>query len=280
MVLVAGHHEQRVGQAVEVGEHQFADRLLVTERDRLTLGTPADGARDVELGRARRATRQQEIGEWADHRVELVDRGLELLDVMRLDRGDAAAALVLLRPTQVGAEIEQLVLDACQLGRQAFREAQGEGDAEHGVEFVDGAVRPDAGRVLADPAPTAETGHPLVAGLRVDPVELWHATDGIGPVTRPRRGHPVATSHTPPTVALASARGGIESSSCVPRGHDLPDVHPGGVRGESLATATASGIWEKSGADPWLRPPLVAVGQEPAESRAKARSNAHAETDR
>ena len=53
VVLVARHHEQRVGQAVEVGEHQFADRFLVTERDRLALGAAADRPGDVELRGAR-----------------------------------------------------------------------------------------------------------------------------------------------------------------------------------------------------------------------------------
>ena len=92
VVLVAGHHEQRVRQAVEVGEDVRADRLVAAQADGLAFGAAADRPGDVEVGRAGRAARQQEVGQRPDDLVELVDQALELLDVARLDRRDPGRA--------------------------------------------------------------------------------------------------------------------------------------------------------------------------------------------
>jgi len=48
VVLVAGKNEQGIGEAVEVGQRQRADRLLAGEGDKAALGTPADCAGDVQ----------------------------------------------------------------------------------------------------------------------------------------------------------------------------------------------------------------------------------------
>jgi hypothetical protein len=42
VIFVARHHEQRVGQAVEVGEHGRADGLLAGERRGVAFGSAAD----------------------------------------------------------------------------------------------------------------------------------------------------------------------------------------------------------------------------------------------
>ena len=57
-VFPARHHEQRVREPVQVGDHERADRLLAGQRDGQALGAAADGARDVQVrgaGRSRRA---------------------------------------------------------------------------------------------------------------------------------------------------------------------------------------------------------------------------------
>ena len=54
--------------------------------------------------------------------------------------GMRVAPLVVLGPAQVGTEVEQLVLDALELGRQAVGQAQRERDPDRGVELVDRAV--------------------------------------------------------------------------------------------------------------------------------------------
>ena len=117
MVLEAGHDEQRVGQPVQVGEHELADGLVAAQAHGFALGPAADGAGHVELGGAGRAARQQEVREVPDDVVELVDEALELLDVPGLDGGDARSARIVGRPAQVRAEVEQLVLDDGELGR-------------------------------------------------------------------------------------------------------------------------------------------------------------------
>jgi len=143
MVLVARHDEQGVGQAVEVGQDRRADRLIPRQCRRQALGAAADGSGDVELRGPCRAARQQEVGERPDDLVELVDQGLESLDVAVLDGRDRMARLARGGRGQVGAEVEQLVLDPRQLGGEALAQADGQGDADLRVEFVHRSVRLD-----------------------------------------------------------------------------------------------------------------------------------------
>src|SRR4051794_18723218 len=75
---------------------------------------------------------------------------------------------------KVRAEVEQLVLDERQFSCEPLAQACGKRDADLRVELVDRAVRFHPLGILRDALPTAESGHPLVAGLRVDPVEPWH----------------------------------------------------------------------------------------------------------
>ena len=61
----------------------------------------------------------------------------------RLDLRDPEGDLVVLEEAEVGAEVEELVLDRGQGLGQARHESAGEGDADRRVQFVDGAVGRD-----------------------------------------------------------------------------------------------------------------------------------------
>ncbi len=86
---------------------------------------------------------------------------------------------------QVGAEVEEVVLDAPQPLRVAVRQAvHGEGDADVGVELVDLAVGLDALVRLGDAAHVAEVRLATIAQLRVDAGEVdRHASESK---TRPQ----------------------------------------------------------------------------------------------
>ncbi len=71
-------------------------------------------------------------------------------------------------------EIEQLVLDRRQLGGQSLAQPERQGHADLRVELVHRPVCLDPARILRDPLAATQAGHALVAGLRVDPVELRH----------------------------------------------------------------------------------------------------------
>ena len=115
-------------------------------------------------------------------RVQHVDGVLERLDLRRRDAQDRARLFVrLARQAEVGAEIEQIVLDARQhrldreIGRVARIAHREQREADGAIRFVDVAHRRDARVALRPPRAVAEPGLALVAGARVDDVQLDHA---------------------------------------------------------------------------------------------------------
>src|SRR5438477_179487 len=90
---------------------------LIGQFDDEPLGAPADRSREVEMGGGRRAARQDEGPKRRQLLVERVDLLLEPRD---LDLGHreprAAGTLALLGRAEIGAEIEQVILDAYQHG--------------------------------------------------------------------------------------------------------------------------------------------------------------------
>ena len=65
----------------------------------------------MELGRTRRSARQDEIGKRSDDLVKFVDESLQRIDVASFHGRDPRPAWVIGRPAQVGANVEQLILD-------------------------------------------------------------------------------------------------------------------------------------------------------------------------
>ena len=77
---------------------------------------------------------------------------------------------------QIGAEIEQVVLNALQLGIDAWM-AAGEVHPRHadgGVGLVDGAAGGNARRLLGHALAAAQRGGAVIAGARVDLVQDNH----------------------------------------------------------------------------------------------------------
>ena len=87
----------------------------------------------------------------------------------------------LARKAEVGAEIEQIVLDARQhrldreIGRVARMAHREQREADGAIRLVDVAHRCDARVALRPPRPVAKPRLALVAGARVDDVQLDHA---------------------------------------------------------------------------------------------------------
>src|SRR4029077_14647697 len=63
LVLVARHHEEGIGEPVQVADRPLADGVGARERDEEALAPPAHRPRDVQLRRARRAARKNEVVE-------------------------------------------------------------------------------------------------------------------------------------------------------------------------------------------------------------------------
>src|ERR1051326_8877307 len=178
VVAVTAGHEHEVGQPVDVLAQRRRDALAgpIGELHDQPFGAPGDGTREVQMGGGGLAAGQHERAQGPKLRVEAVDLALEPLG-LGIDDGEplAARALALAGRREIGAEIEQVVLDARQ-HRVDFRiAARVETDEpDHGVELVDRAVGGDPQIVFRAPLAAAERGGAVVAGSRVDAVEHDH----------------------------------------------------------------------------------------------------------
>ena len=151
----------------EVGHGARAHRLRRGERDDLALGAAADGPRDVELRRHGRSARENEVLERTQLGAQAIHERLERVHVSLLDPRHGSAVLVLLGDAEVGAQVEELVLDPGQSLSEFVHRPRDEGDADARVELVHGAVRPHPHGVLRDAPAAAQPGGPVVAASRV-----------------------------------------------------------------------------------------------------------------
>ena len=140
-------------------------------------------------------------------RLELgVDLVAGLLEPRRLlGREPQALAVAAVRDRDVGADVEQVVLDAPQEAGEALVERrQRERDAELGVELVHRPVGLDPRVRLGYPAHVAEVGLAVVAEARVDAGEIDGHGAGATVTSRPFRvggsGKPVQIRRGPATV--------------------------------------------------------------------------------
>jgi hypothetical protein len=145
----------------------------------------------MKCGGARRATRQHKRPERLQRGIHRVDLTLEAHDLLGHDpQRLVGQRLAAIGQAQVGAEIEQIVLDApehrvdidggiigwhgsdvchCRGGREVHPR-----HANRGVGLVDGAVCGDAQAILADALAAAERRRPVVAGAGIDLVQNNH----------------------------------------------------------------------------------------------------------
>ena len=150
---------------------------LVVELGDQPLGAPAHGAGEMEIGGRRAPSRQDEGSQRLELVIEPVDLGLEPIDLRRGDREPRAARpLALAGRGEIGADVEQVVLDARQrrVERGILRGMQ-PGDADHGIRLIERAVGGDAQIVFLAPLAGAERGRAVIAGAGVDLVEDDHA---------------------------------------------------------------------------------------------------------
>jgi hypothetical protein len=115
-------------------------------------------------------------------RVERVDGVLERLNLRRRDAQDRPRRLVrLARNAEVGAEVEQIVLDSrqhrfdCEIGCIACIAHRKQREADGAIRFINVAHGCDARIALRTSGAIAKPGFALVPGARIDDVELDHA---------------------------------------------------------------------------------------------------------
>ena len=162
----AGEDEEQVGEPVQVAEHERVQIDLLRPEQDVALGAAADRPRDVEPRGRLGAARQDEAAQLRQVGVEVVAELLERVDHRLLDAEAVGHAP---RHGEIGADVEELVLDPGERLAHRLRHVAGEHDAEGGVELVDGAERTDPAVELGHPRAVAERGLALVAAAGVDP---------------------------------------------------------------------------------------------------------------
>ena len=100
----AGEHEEEIRQPVEVDR---GERVRSLDGEDRQFRAAADRSRDVEARRGLGSAGQDEAPERLEAAVRVVDLGLEPVDVRLLDPEPVVAG-----DGEIGAEIEELVLDA------------------------------------------------------------------------------------------------------------------------------------------------------------------------
>ena len=115
--------------------------------------------------------------ERAQHRVDRVDFSFQAFDLGSQNAQRAGTAPAVFGRAQIGAEVEQIVLDTAE-HRRGIRVGPGidmePGDADRGVGLVDGAVGGDAQGMLGHPRTIAERGLAAIAAAGIDPGQPHH----------------------------------------------------------------------------------------------------------
>lgn len=132
----------------------------------------ADGAAEVEFGVEAATAGEDEAAEGSEEGVGFIHFVFEAGDVARGDDG-LAGAEVFGFGGEERAEVEELVLDAGEAGGEEAEAGNAigdgrDGEADGGVQFVDGAIGFDAESILGNALATDEAGLALVAGAGVD----------------------------------------------------------------------------------------------------------------
>jgi hypothetical protein len=170
------HDEKMIRQAVEVDQSPGVEPDLAARADGPALGPADDGAGEVKLGRPAAPARQDEAPQGLEILVHGVDLGLQPVN-LRLDDAQrhVGRGEILAGRGEIGAEVEQFVLDRRQHGSGGGIRDLPQGNADRRIGLVDIADRLRAPMVLGDPRPVGKAGVTGVAGARVNLVELDQA---------------------------------------------------------------------------------------------------------
>ena len=182
MVDRTRHHEQQIGEPVDIPNQDLVDRRL--QRDHAPFRAAADRPRDVERGAGFDAAREDKMRERGKIRLEPIDQLLEALDIGVMKRGfrDAGGNPVG-RVGEPGAERKQIALDLNESladvgepGTVRMAAQRGEREPDEGVQLVDFAVRIHTGVALRNAGAAKERCLTGIAGARVD---LHDIRDGL-----------------------------------------------------------------------------------------------------
>lgn len=161
----ASKDEQKIGQSVQVDERERVHSVEIGGGQRFTLGAPADRARNMEARGSLAPAWEHEALELRKLRVEQVAGTLERVDLLLRD---AKARVVNQRNREVGAQVEELVLDAAECGAHVVGAAGGENKPDSRIQLVHGSVGCDPRVELRDAGAVAERRLARVAPARVD----------------------------------------------------------------------------------------------------------------
>jgi len=174
----AAPDEEGIAEAIEVSDGFGGDAFFVAEGDGDTFGTAADGAAEMEFGVDAAASGKDEGTERTKRLIHGVDLVFEALD---FDFGDAWLLGMDIAGVsgEDAAEVEEFVLDAVEddaqgleFGLSVAEIIKGDaGEADGGVQFVDGAVAFDAEGIFRDSLAADEAGFTTVSAAGVDAIE-------------------------------------------------------------------------------------------------------------
>jgi len=168
------HHEQQIGEPVDIPNQNLIDRRL--QGHHAPLRAAADRPRHMQRGAGLDAACEDKPSERGKIGLEPIDELLEALDigVMKRRLRDAGRNPVG-RISQPGAKRKQIALDLHERvadvrepGAVRAAAQRCERETEEGVEFVDFAVRIDAGVALRDAGAAKERCLTRVTGARID----------------------------------------------------------------------------------------------------------------
>src|SRR5262245_41482451 len=144
----ARRHEQEIRQAIDVAKRRSADSFALA-RDKgnnQALGSARDGAGKMKETRGGRAARQHEGAQGLKLCIERIDLPLQPLNLGIPHLQATARVLALVGVTEIGAEIEKVVLDAREHGIERGMAAprMEPRQADCGIGLIERAVGLDA----------------------------------------------------------------------------------------------------------------------------------------
>ena len=146
-IQLFGQNEEIIAQSVDVLLHFGRYGGLFCEGYDATLSTTTDGAADMRLGCLLRTSWEDETLAFGEFVHDAVDLVFQFLDGSFGQMGRRVEGRLVLVSSQVGAHVEQVVLDALHEGLLVAFWKHGGKESEVGVEFIDGAIslQTDAG---------------------------------------------------------------------------------------------------------------------------------------
>jgi len=140
------------------------------------LGAPAHGAGEMQISRRRAAAREDKGSQRRKLGIKPVDLAFEPGHLrLRHREPRAARPPALAGRAQIGADVEEIVLDARERGIERRVIAGMEPrDSERGIGLVERAVGGDAQVVFLAPLAAAERGGAVIPGAGVDLIEDDH----------------------------------------------------------------------------------------------------------